>query len=135
MLRRGARDGQGRPAALELRTCAGYRQCVEKIWEEQWTAHVLRHGDDETGEVAFAPVVMTPEGNFEAAFRTKDKRGSARARLAAAAPEMAWLLRDLRVSSDLGSGTRGCAYCRAMSTEPHASDCRIIRVLSKAGVA
>jgi hypothetical protein len=94
-----------------------------KPWEETWGfaatgCHDGSHrGDDLTYCVAFG------HGDEEVA----------RARLAAAAPDMARLLLALEVVGDDGPGF--CPACgRLRPDEPHKDDCRWVAVLRKAGV-
>ena len=105
-----------------------------KVWDEQWKPGVLRPQANDEGPAPYVPAFSTDDGTFEAEARGEDDTiRNARAQLAAAAPDMAKLLRYLRGNADPGSGARGCAFCRATEGQHHDMACQIVRVLWKAG--
>lgn len=59
---------------------------------------------------------------------------SERAKLAAAAPEMATLLRDMEWSGDDERAGYYCPSCNGLQLKGHRSDCRLEACLRKAGL-
>lgn len=104
-----------------------------KPWEEAWFVH-----EDTAGE---PDVYRSPDPDTLARVLASDgtePEDFARARLAAAAPEMARLLLsryEKHAENDAGNDSTDW-YCLACGRGglPHAPDCRLVAVLRKAGV-
>lgn len=103
-----------------------------KPWEETWRWNGLHPLD-----------VFGPDGGdllFEGAVIRNDSDGPERAKLAAAAPEMARLLLELEWAdprnhwSDDGANSNGCCVCGEYKKDGHKPDCALVAVLRKAGV-
>jgi len=102
---------------------------MTKVWEEEWDSNGFWVGAvhrDEPGGLASLLTI--------AAFKNREELEadcSERAKLAAAAPEMARLLLELEHSGSVAGGT--CPACGAHPRE-HMTDCRWLAVMRKAGV-
>lgn len=118
-----------------------------KPWEETWRAEIWTHdvGDPIWAIWTDAPREVVSVGVPFAEF---DRNEPERAKLAAAAPEMARLLLELQWSGS-SEGIRSeflprCPVCSGHRDNPftgasgweggHKSDCRLAEVLRKAGV-
>jgi hypothetical protein len=91
------------------------------VWEETWTT--TEDGLRVECEGYLADFSEFGPGTVPGA----DDEAFARARLAAAAPEMAQLLEPL-------SRRPYCAFCKAARADGHTDDCKLMAVLKKAGI-
>lgn len=99
---------------------------MAKLWwdEETWTA------DDVDVLGTHEHATDFPVAEFQATAMGPD-----RAKLAAAAPEMARLLLALEWAGNIGQGGYGCAECSGEARhKKHYPDCALLAVLRKAGV-
>lgn len=107
---------------------------MAKPWEENWCVHPLRreivcHLDGDNGIDRRAP-----HASFCGPYDLIRPEGNARARLAAQAPAMARLLLEIKDHA-CACPEGNIAKCLFCNNNPHDLDCRLIDVLTAAGIS